>query len=59
MNGKQVEIIGRENSREVWVETSEGQVLRVFKSGLMFGEPTGTAAISNLRVDPRRSDGAR
>jgi hypothetical protein len=58
MNGQPVTIIARENRNEVWVETTDGRVLRVFKSGLS-GESAGHVATSSLKIDPRRSDGAR
>jgi hypothetical protein len=59
LNGQPVTIIARENRSEDSVETAEGRVLRVFKAGLSPIESTGTVALSDLRVDPKRSNGAR
>lgn len=54
-----VTIIGRENRHEVWVETADGRVLRVFKAGLSTGQARPIAT-SNLKRDiSRGTDGAR
>lgn len=59
LNNQPVEIIATENRHEVWVETTDGRVLRVFKRGLTTASST-PVAISDLRVDPTRgTDGAR
>jgi hypothetical protein len=60
LNSQPVTIIARENRHEVWVETTDGRVLRVFKAGLSTTAPTGTVATRGLRIDNSRgTDGAR
>lgn len=59
LNDQPVTVIGRENRHEVWVETADERVLRVFKAGLS-AAPHGTVALSSLKVDNSRgTDGAR
>jgi hypothetical protein len=59
LKGQPVTIIARENRREVWIETADKRILRVFKAGLSTTTPIGTVALSGLKVDTRGSDGAR
>jgi hypothetical protein len=59
LNGQPVEIIARENRSEVWVETTDGLVLRVFKAGLSTNQAR-PLTLSHLTVDNSRgTDGAR
>ena len=57
-----VKIIGRENRREVWIEQTDGTILRVVKAGLSTTPPDTTPRIgvANLRIDNSYgTDGAR
>lgn len=55
LGSRRCRVIGHENSREVWVEFENGDVLRVYRGGLSTSASPRRLELSALRVEDDRT----